>query len=397
MKPKTSKIKKILKKYNIDGAIVNSPENFTYITAYSSHQHTVSRQPHFAVVILDNNEDTKPVAIGMDFESEAFSDYMDCDVKKYSTWVGAKTLEQVIANEEVELNPRFVTSLDVVVETIEELGLQNKTVGLELDYLPVNYYKSLEERLPEAKFVNISNLFLESRSVKEDDEIEYFRKLARVADEALNYTSQFVEIGRTERELFDIYCEKVMESGICLPSGWSSFCAGKNSGRLCRSIDRKIQNGDIVKFDGGVNGDTNFYTTDFSRTWIVGDAHPIAYEIKEKLCEAQRLMIEAIKPGLTFNELFKIGFNHVKADYKFYERGHLGHSISMGPQTADAPFVSINENRELEEGMVICIETPFYMTGFGGFNIEDMILVTKDGCEVLTPITPHWLNKNNCK
>lgn len=397
MKPKTSKIKSLLRKYNIDGMVVNSPENFTYITAYSSHQHTVSRQPNFAAAVLDNKECTKPIAIGMDFESEAFEDYMDCIVKKYSTWVGAKTFEQVMANEEVVSNSKFVTSLDIVVESIIELGLEDKTVGLELDFLPVSYYNALKERLSKVEFVNISNLFLEARAVKEDDEIEYFRKLAKVADEALNYTSQFVKVGVTERELFDIYCKKVMESNICFPSGWSSFCAGENSGRLCRSTDRKIKDGDIVKFDGGVNGDTNFYTTDFSRTWIVGDAHQVAYDLKKKLCEAQKLMIDAIKPGLTFDELFKIGFNHVKADYKFYERGHLGHSISMGPQTADAPFVSLNEKRPLEEGMIICIETPFYMTGFGGFNIEDMILVTKDGCEVLTPLTPHWLNINNCK
>ncbi|MEG2788840.1 MAG: Xaa-Pro peptidase family protein [Romboutsia sp.] len=397
MKPKTGKIKRLLREHNIDGAIVNSPENFTYITAYSSHQHTVSRQPHFAMVVLDNQEDTKTVAIGMDFETEAFEENMDCIVKKYSTWVGGKTLEEVLANEEVASTKKFVTSLELIVETIKEFDLTNKTIGLELDYLPYNYYQSLKEQLPEANFVNISNVFLEARAIKEEDEIEYFRELTRVADEALNYTSQFVKVGVSERELFDIYCNKVMESNICFPSGWSSFCAGENSGRLCRSTDRKIKNGDVVKFDGGVNGDTSFYTTDFSRSWIVGDSHETLVELKERLCEAQKIMIEAVKPGLTFDELFKIGFEHVKAKFKFYERGHLGHSISMGPQTADAPFISLSEKRPIEEGMIFCIETPCYISGFGGFNIEDMVLVTKDGCEVLTPLTPHWLNKNNCK
>lgn len=397
MKPKTSKIKRLLRQNNIDGAIVNSPENFTYITAYSSHQHTVSRQPQFATVVLDNKEDTKPIAIGMDFETEAFCNYMQCDVKKYSTWVGGKTFEEVLANQEVPSTKKFVTPLEVLVETVKGFGLIDKTVGLELDYLPVKYYNSLKEEFPEVNFVNISVLFIEARAVKEDDEIEYFRQLTKVADEALNYTSKFVKVGVTERELFDIYCNKVMESNICLPSGWSSFCAGENSGRLCRSTNRKIKDGDVVKFDGGVNGDTNFYTTDFSRSWIVGDAHPTLVHLKERLCEAQKLMIEAVRPGLTFDELFKIGFNHVKAKFKFYERGHLGHSISMGPQTADAPFISLSEKRPMEEGMIFCIETPCYISGFGGFNIEDMILVTKDGCEVLTPLTPHWLDTNNCR
>lgn len=390
MKPKVQKIKRLLRENNIDGVIVNSPENFTYITAYSSHQHTVSRQAHFAVSVLDNKEESRAIAIGMDFESEAFSDYMDCIVKKYSTWVGGKTFEEVLANKEVVSNKTFVTSLDVVVESIKELNLEDKRVGIELDFISATYFDSLKNALPNVDFVNVSNLFIEARSVKEDDEIDYFRKLAKVADEALLHTSQFVKEGVSERELFDIYCKKVMESGICFPSGWSSFCAGENSGRLCRSTDRIIKNGDVVKFDGGVNGDTSFYTTDFSRSWIVGETHPVLSELKQRLVEAQRLMIDSVKPGLGFDELFSIGFNYVKEKYKFYERGHLGHSISMGPQTAEAPFISLSEKRKLEAGMILCIETPCYISGFGGFNIEDMILVTEDGCEVLTPLTPHY-------
>lgn len=57
-------------------------------------------------------------------------------------------------------------------------------------------------------------------------------------------------------------------------------------------------------------------------------------------------MIDSVKPGLGFDELFLIGFNYVKEKYKFYERGHLGHSISMGPQTAEAPFISLSEKKK---------------------------------------------------
>ena len=103
-------------------------------------------------------------------------------------------------------------------------------------------------------------------------------------------------------------------------------------------------------------------------------------------------MIESIKPGLKFNELFNIGYEYVKKDIPNYVRGYLGHSISLGPQTAEYPIISKDNNETIEENMILCIEVPLYIKDLGGFNIEDMILVTKDSCEVLTHRTPHYLD-----
>ena len=77
--------------------------------------------------------------------------------------------------------------------------------------------------------------------------------------------------------------------------------------------------------------------------------------------------------------------------YPSYERGHVGHSISLGPQTAEAPIISDANETSLEAGMILAMEVPCYIKGFNGFNIEDMVLITENGCEVLTPKTPHYL------
>ena len=66
-------------------------------------------------------------------------------------------------------------------------------------------------------------------------------------------------------------------------------------------------------------------------------------------------------------------------------------SISMGPATAEAPYINAAETRPLEAGMVLAMEVPCYIDGVNGFNIEDMVLITENGCEVLTPCTPHYL------
>ena len=63
----------------------------------------------------------------------------------------------------------------------------------------------------------------------------------------------------------------------------------------------------------------------------------------------------------------------------------------MGPATAEAPYINATETRLLEPGMILAMEVPCYIDGINGFNIEDMVLITETGCEVLTPNTPHYL------
>lgn len=393
MKLREKKIKDIIREAGIDGLIVSSPENFHYITGMGSHQHTVSRMPGFAIAIVSSDENVKSCVIGMDFEEQSFKEKIkDMEIKKYDTWVGVKDWDTVINNRaEKNENRILLNSFDILVENIKKMGLDNKTIGLELDFLPVNYFNMLKEKLPNIKIENSSPLFLEARSIKTSGEIEKFRELTKVVDEALTYTSNFVRVGVTEKELIEIYRKKVMESGICVPSHWSFFTTGKNGSRLALSENRKIEEGDVVKFDGGVNCEFDFYTTDTSRTWIVGKAHPLLKELKDTLVFAQKLMIDNMKPGVPVKEIFDIGFKYVKDKYNWYERGHLGHSISMGPGTAEFPFIARHEERVLKPGMILCVETPAYIDGVAGYNIEDMVLITETGSEILTYRTPHYL------
>ncbi|WP_242876948.1 M24 family metallopeptidase [Alkaliphilus peptidifermentans] len=389
---KQHKIKELMDRNCIDGAIISSPENFHYITGFASHQHTVSRQPSFSSVVMVADNSVKTHVIVMDFEVMTLQEKMpDFIVKKYDTWVGIRQWDEIAHAITRDQSNIVETSMDILMKTINELNLANKTIGIELDFLPLTYYNTLRESLPEAKFVNISDLFILSRSVKTVEEIELFKKLTCSLDEALTHASQWVKAGISEQQVAQEFRKHVMASGFCAPSSWSTFSTGINSSRLSLPSDRIIQDGDVFKFDGGVNAEFDFYTTDTARSWIVGEGHPALLALKNRLYEGQRRMIKAAKPGLPINELFHIGFDYVKEKYNSYRRGHLGHSISMGPQTAELPCISPNETRPLEAGMVLCVEVPCYIHGKGGFNIEDMILITEDGCQLLTYRTPHYL------
>lgn len=393
--PKEEKIKALLRERGIDGAIVSSPENFHYVTGFGGHQHTVSRAAGFSLAVMSAAADVPTHITTMDFELPTFllKSGGRFVVSKYDTWVGVKQWEEIAGGRVIPPPEKREGSLDVLESFIDALLLRDKKIGLEMDYLPLNYYKTLRERFPAAEFVDISPLFVLSRSVKEPDEIEIFRSLCSAADSAFLEVSKIARIGVSERELADCFRLNALKSGVCLPSSWSMFSVGANSARLTLPEDAVAKEGDVIKFDGGVNAEFNFYTTDTSRAWVLKGAKAELYRLKDRLFDAERKMLAAARPGLTFHELFMTGYEHVKARYPAYTRGHMGHSISMGPATAEEPYISPNNHRPLVPGMVLAVEAPCYIENLGGFNIEDMILITDTGCEVLTPLTPHYLEQ----
>ena len=394
MRPKEYRIKELLRKKGLDGAIVSSPENFHYVTGFGGHQHTVSRQPGFTLAVMRADDKVPTHLTTMDFEAATFrikAAGLNFVVDPYDTWVGLKTWDEIAHGAVVPDKTAMESSMDKLVQFMKACDLANKKVGVELDYLPVPYYKSLTEKFPEAEFVDISDLFVYARSVKQPDEIEMFRNLCRIADHGFTEVSKIAKIGVSERELVQCFREDVIKSGFCAPSSWSMFSTGPSSARLTLPGDGVVKDGDVVKFDAGVNAEFDFYTTDTSRAWIIGNGDPVLLKLKDRLYEGQRRMIAAAKPGLPINELYHTAYDYVKEMFPCYRRGHQGHSISMGPATAEAPYINASETRPLEAGMILAMEVPCYIDGVNGFNIEDMVLITEDGCEVLTPNTPHYL------
>ena len=394
MRPKEYRIKELLREKGLDGAIVSSPENFHYVTGFGGHQHTVSRQPGFTLAVMRADDKVPTHLTTMDFEAATFrikAAGLNFVVDPYDTWVGLKTWDEIAHGAVVPDKTAMESSMDKLVQFMKACDLANKKVGIELDYLPVPYYKSLTEKFPEAEFVDISDVFAYARSVKQPDEIEMFRKLCRIADHGFTEVSKIAKIGVSERELVQCFREDVIKSGFCAPSSWSMFSTGPSSARLTLPGDGVVKDGDVVKFDAGVNAEFDFYTTDTSRAWIIGNGDPALLKLKDRLYEGQRRMIAAAKPGLPINELYHTAYDYVKEMFPCYRRGHQGHSISMGPATAEAPYINASETRPLEAGMILAMEVPCYIDGVNGFNIEDMVLITEDGCEVLTPNTPHYL------
>ena len=315
MRPKEYRIKELLREKGLDGAIVSSPENFHYVTGFGGHQHTVSRQPGFTLAVMRADDKVPTHLTTMDFEAATFrikAAGLNFVVDPYDTWVGLKTWDEIANGAVVPDKTAMESSMDKLIQFMKACDLANKKVGIELDYLPVPYYKSLTEKFPEAEFVDISDLFVYARSVKQPDEIEMFRKLCRIADHGFTEVSKIAKIGVSERELVQCFREDVIKSGFCAPSSWSMFSTGPSSARLTLPGDGVVKDGDVVKFDAGVNAEFDFYTTDTSRAWIIGNGDPALLKLKDRLYEGQRRMIAAAKPGLPINELYHTAYDYVK-------------------------------------------------------------------------------------
>ena len=378
---------------DLDYVLISSPENFFYISGYSSHQHTVSRMPNMACILMSFKiKPTFTKLMIMDYEYDnaiKFIQDKDYDIISYDTWVGVKTEEEISENKFIEKENKK-TMFNYLSNFINNTENNKIKIGIEKDFVTVNFMEQLGKLFPTVEFVDISNELVYSRSVKTKEEILIFKELIKVQENALLSVMNNLKIGISEKELSDLYINEVVKSSEIFPSSWSMFSIGENASILGLPSQRVLKDGEIFKYDGGVNKKFEFYTTDFARSWIVGSQNKMLVELKKKLYEAQRLMISHMKPGIKIKEIFNIGYNCVKEKYPQYERGHLGHSISLGPSTWESPLITKTEERVLEEGMIFCVEVPLYIKGIGGFNIEDMVLIKEDKAEILSSLVPHF-------
>lgn len=376
---KLEKFKKLLKNKGLSQVLITIPNDIYYLIGHSPNQLSVSGNSNIATLYISQD---RTVLITMDYEHKFIENQVDngVEVISYKTWTGIGTTEEYKTNREFNSGQ---SSIDVV-KTL----LTDEPLGLQLSSISYQYANNFEN------VVDISNLLFEMKMIKTDREIEEFRNLCKIQTTALKEMTKAIKVGITEKELIDVYRNSVFASNYCVPSAWTMLCSGVNSAYLSTPTNKKIEANDVIKFDGGVNMEYSYFTTDMSRSFVVGKQEELA-NVKRVLVDAQKLMIDNIKPGIKCSEIFEIGFNYVKNFYPGYVRGHLGHSISFGPSTFEPPFINKTDDTIMQEGMIFCIEVPLYIKDKGGFNIEDMVLVTNNGAEVLTSDIDHYEYENN--
>ena len=264
-------------------------------------------------------------------------------------------------------------------DAIEDFGVTH--LGFEESYLTVAEFMAYEKKL-KAKLIPMTDQINSFRAVKEEWELERMRKAQAITDAAFAEVLPRIKVGMTEKELCAelIYC--LMKNGGEGLSFEPIVVSGPNTS-LPHGVpgDRKLREGDFITMDFGVI--YQGYCSDMTRTVALGYATEEMRQVYDTVLKAQLAGIAATKAGVTGRQIDAAARQVIiDAGYgPFFGHGY-GHSLGM--EVHENPNCSPKAEREMEENMVSSAEPGIYLPGKFGVRIEDVVVFTKDGCEILT-------------
>jgi len=276
-----------------------------------------------------------------------------------------------------------------VLQEINKLANGITTIGLEEKAISLAQYRELEKSLNAKIFKDASFVLQEMRQVKDEQEIEILKQAIKITDQAFDLILPALKPGVTEEEIslkLEYSLRKLGASG----KSFDYIVASGQRSALPHGVAtaKKIETGDLVTLDFGAK--YQWYCSDFTRTVFVGKPDAKHQEIYDIVLRAQLTALEAIRPGLTGREVDAVARDIIaRAGYGEYFGHGLGHSLGL--EIHEPPSLNTREEKVLQPGMVITVEPGIYLPGWGGVRIEDVVLVTNSGAEVLTQASKQFI------
>jgi Xaa-Pro dipeptidase len=268
-------------------------------------------------------------------------------------------------------------------DAAERLHLSGARVGVEPLRMRVLELRYLEAAEPGARYVASAETFDSLRLLKDPGEIEAMRKAVAIAERALIDTLPKVRAGMTEK---DVAAELVLHllrggSESSLPFD-PIVASGPNSANPHWATgERRLAPGDLLIIDWGATADG--YISDLTRTFSLGSPDKESARIHSAVAEANAAGCAAVRPGATCGSVDDATRGVIDgAGYGPYFLHRTGHGI--GVEAHEAPYIRGDNVQRLEPGMTFTVEPGIYLQGRGGVRIEDNVVVTPSGCDVLT-------------
>ncbi len=272
---------------------------------------------------------------------------------------------------------------------LESVIKNTKKIGFNSTEIDVESYMDLKKQFRGTKFVNISDAIKNARMVKDKEEISNIEKAAKMASLTFKDIKNSISEDKNANEssLSALITYSMMKNGASGPS-FDTICAmGKNSAEPHYTPHHnKLKKGDLILCDYGAK--YNHYCSDITRTFAF-HADRKMEEIYEIVLNAQKEAIKHIKNGVKSSDIHRIASDIIdKSIYKGRFIHGLGHSLGLSVH--DGFGVGPSSKIVLEENMVITVEPGIYVPGIGGVRIEDDVVVTKNGCRIITDAPKNW-------
>lgn len=274
---------------------------------------------------------------------------------------------------------------EILRECLQGMGGRVPTVGFDPDHLTVKRWEHLRGLLEKAGTVRwklTGGLVERCRLVKFPDELEAMRVAGRMAAQAFAYLETIPVVGRSERDValdLEVFLRRQGSEGVAFPF---IVAAGPRGAMPHAEASAAIvEPGGLVVLDIGAVVDG--YASDITRTFATGTVAADLARAYELVREAQALAVAAIRPGLSGREVDGLARNHLEAgDMAALFVHSVGHGVGL--EVHEGPRLSSRSDDVLEAGMVVTVEPGVYLPGQAGIRIEDTVLVTAEGADILT-------------
>jgi len=332
----------------LDGFVVTHLPNVRYLTGFTGSSGSVLVGPHEVVFFTDGRY----------------------KIQSAEQVVGARI--QIFSQ-----GSSFAASLDEVV------GSQGmRRVGIEQATLTLKAFEEMGGDLKDCELVPTDGWVESVRRIKEPEEINLIRQAAKITDDCFSYIVDKLDLGKTEKQMaldLEVFMRGHGAEGV----SFEPIVASGPQSALphARPSDRKIEKGDFLLFDMGCK--VMGYCSDMTRTVAIGPADDRQREVYDAVLEAQMKGLEAVKPGATGGSADGAARSILSAKGFGEAFGHsLGHGVGL--DIHEAPTLRAAGQDVLAAGHVVTVEPGAYFEGWGGVRIEDLVVVTNEGPDVLS-------------
>ncbi|MBI5001060.1 MAG: aminopeptidase P family protein [Euryarchaeota archaeon] len=257
-----------------------------------------------------------------------------------------------------------------------------KKVGINPPEMTHKWYATIQGLAKRAKLVDVSEEIVAARLVKDEKEVELMREACAIASEAAEDIIEFIKPGVKEYELAAELSYMMQKSGASGTAFESIVAFGPMSAEPHYIAGaQKLKKGQFVLLDFGAQ--YRKYRSDITRTYVSGRATPKQRDMYQTVLGAQLASIKKVKAGLKGGGVHDASQKVIdRSKYKGRFTHSVGHSIGLSVHDGGRLHPTID--MRLHRGMIFTVEPGIYLPGYGGVRIEDDVLVTKSGCELLT-------------